>query len=376
MARTNRWLLVPRPVRRFPPDLAVVVGLVVATALAVVLPGVRDSMVRVALGAVFVLVAPGYALTAALFPEAKRSRASDSGPGEAGPEGESNSEGGARRESGATAPASSDSSSPDASGLGFRSLGGRGTVTLPERALFSVALSVVVVPLVALVVNFTPWDVGLASLAVSLGALTLAAVAVAAVRRRRVPADERFRVPAREWADAARSELLDPASRADAVLDGVLVAAVVVAVAGGAYAVAGPQQGQSFTEFYVLGENETGDLVADDYPETLGPGENATVVVGIDNHEGQSTAYEVVVRLQRVTVEGGNATVAESRRVDRFRETVGANETVERRHAVRPETTGDRLRLQYLLYRDDVPAEPSAGTAYRSVHIWVNATGR
>ena len=360
MARPNPWLFVPRPVRRFPADLAAVVGLVGATALAVVLPGVRESVVRVALGAVFVLVVPGYALTAALFPEASRSRASDSEV----------------TDTSASDAETSGSQTAESPQFRLSALGRGETVTLAERALFAVALSVLAVPLVAFALNFAPWDLGLASLAVALGALSLAAVAVAAVRRWRVPADRRFRVPADEWANAVRSGLFDPTSRADAVLNAVLVAAVLVAVGGGAYAVAGPQQDQSFTELYLLAENETGDLVAGDYPATLAPGENATVVVGIDNHEGESTEYAVLVRRQRVRVDDGTATVTESRRVDRFRETVGANETVRRRHVVAPEATGERLRFQFLLYRGDVPPDPSAGNAYRSVHVWVNVTSR
>jgi uncharacterized membrane protein len=41
---------------------------------------------------------------------------------------------------------------------------------------------------------------------------------------------------------------------------------------------------------------------------------------------------------------------------------------------VTPRTTGERLRLQYLLYLDDPPENPTAENAYRSVHHWVNVT--
>jgi len=34
--------------------------------------------------------------------------------------------------------------------------------------------------------------------------------------------------------------------------------------------------------------------------------------------------------------------------------------------------TGENLRVQYLLYRGDPPAEPTQENAYRSLHLWVD----
>lgn len=330
--------LLPRSLRRVPPDLTAVVGLVAASVLVTALPVVQGSPLRVVFGVALVFFAPGYAITAALFPES----------GESDP------------------PA-------DRSVRGFQ-FPSREGVTVFERVVFSVGSSVVVVPLVAFVLNFTPWGIEFGSVVPSVGGLTIAMTAVATVRRWQIPPDERFRVPFDEWAAAARSELLEPTSRVDAALNVALVASVLIAAGGGAYAVLGPQEGQSYTEFYVLGENETEALAADDYPQTLEEGRNGTVVVGISNHEHERTEYVVVTRLQRVQVEGNNTTVTESRRVGQFRTTVGINETVHRRHSVRPEMSGQQLRLEYLLYVDDPPAEPSVANAYRSVHLWVNVT--
>lgn len=331
--------LLPRPLRQVPPDLAALVGLVVVSVLAAVLPGVRESPLRAVLGATFVLFAPGYAIIATLFPEAGDSETSG-----------------------------------NRSNWGFR-FPPRDGVTVLERVVFSVGLSVAVVPLVGLALNFSPWPIEFTSLTLSIGGLTIGMAAAATVRRWRVSADQRFRVPYDEWVLAARSEILEPTSRLDAALNVALVASVLVAAGGGAYAVLGPQQGQSYTEFYLLGENESGSLVADDYPTTLEEGENATVIVGISNHEHRQIQYTVVSRLQRVQVEGNETTVTRSRRVGQFRPTVGINETVHRRHTVQPGMTGEQLRLQYLLYVDDPPADLSAANAYRAVHIWINATG-
>jgi len=320
------------------------VGLVLSSILVAFLPGVRESILRVILGIPFVFFAPGYAITAALFPESGENGSSD-GPSSAGD-----------RATG---------------GLVRRYSDG---ITLLERATFSVGLSIITVPLIGFLLNFTPWGIRPLSLLVTVGAFTVGAVAVAAVRRWRVPPKRRLDVPYGEWYESARTELLEPKSGTDLVLNSVLVVAVLVAAGSGAYAVLAPQNDQSFTEFYLLSENQTGEVVADDYPTTVEPGEQRTLVAGIANHENRPTTYSVVVELQRVEVRNGSATVTESQRVGQFRRRVGVNETVRLRHSITPEMTGNRLRLQYLLYVGDPPSNPTTENAYRNVHIWMNVT--
>ena len=70
MAVRDLRLLLPRPVRRLPADLAAVVAVVVLSDLAALLPVVRETPLRVVFGLPLVLFVPGYAFVAALFPEA------------------------------------------------------------------------------------------------------------------------------------------------------------------------------------------------------------------------------------------------------------------------------------------------------------------
>ena len=88
----------------------------------------------------------------------------------------------------------------------------------------------------------------------------------------------------------------------------------------------------------------------------------------------------MVVELQRATVgtESENVTVRvdEEHELFRVRQRVADNETWHYRYTVTPTLTGERLRLVYLLYRGDAPATPSAESAYREVHLWVNVTAR
>jgi len=349
-------LLVPEPVRSLPADLVAVVVLVVAACLSVLIPGVNETPLRVVLGLPLVLFLPRYAFVAALFPEAGASPTAESGT-EVDDDAAAESADGAGPIPGLTG------------GEGDRGIDGI------ERVALSFGLSIAVVPLLGLVLNFTPWGIRLWPILVTVSGFTLASTAVAATRRRALPADERFRVPYRQWIDAGRSELFEPETRLDGILNVVLVASILLAVGSVAYAVAVPPQGESFTEFYLLTEDEEEDLVAADYPTEFQVGQSQPIVVGIGNHEHESVEYSVVVQLQEVTTEGNETVVRERRELDRFTTpAVADNETWQRTHGIRPTTTGEDLRVQYLLYRGSPPESPTAENAYRDLHLWIDVT--
>jgi len=339
------WYLLPAPVRRLPADLAAIVVTVVLTTLVVFLPGVSETPLRVVFGLPFVLFVPGYAFIAALFPEA--------GEGPAAEEDEAEPR--------------------DRSGIDGI-----------ERVALSFGLSIAVVPLIGLVLNFTPWGIRLVPIMVSVSLFTLAAAAVAARRRWDLEQEERFVVPWRGWIATARRELFEPDSRTDAVLNVLLVASVLLATASVGYAVAVPKEGESFTQFYILTENEDGELVADDYPTEFTQGESKSLVVGIGNQEHRAMNYTVVVELQEVRIEnesttatdGGNLsiTVVNESELRRFQTELAHNETWHLQHNVTPTTTGERLRLTYLLYQGEPPANPTVENAYRELHLWVNVS--
>jgi uncharacterized membrane protein len=179
-------------------------------------------------------------------------------------------------------------------------------------------------------------------------------------------------VPYREWLAAAESELFEPDDRTDAALNVLLAVSVLLAVGSVGYAVAVPPQGEQFSEFYLLTETPEGELVADGYPETMAVNETAELIVGIGNNEYEPTEYHVVVQLQEVEVAGNNTSVLDRTELDRFSATVDHNATHHERHTLRPTRTGEDLRVQYLLFRDDVPAEPTSENAYRDLHLWID----
>lgn len=304
-------------------DLLGVALLAVAGTFSLAVGGQVPSPIRVALGVVFVLFAPGYALVSLLIP-----RRTVSGEG------------------------------------------GERPVTVPQRLLLSVGLSVVIVPLVGLAMNYTRWGVTPESTVVALGVVTFLLAELAVGSRLAADPDRRFRGDPTAAAGRLRDRLAADRSRETAI-NVAIAAGLVVALAGVGLAVATTDSGERYTEFYLLSENETGEPVADGYPSNLTVGEPTDLHVGIANEEGETVDYTVVVQLQRVERDGERATVAERFDVDSFTVTLADGETVERRHTVVPAVAGEEFRLSYLLYVGEPPANPSQASASRSVHLWV-----
>lgn len=331
------WSAVPQPIRRFPADLGAVVILVVLTCLSATAPVVRDTPLVFVLGFPFVLFLPGYAVMAVVYPEGDGVRTGD---------GEGNDA----------------VSEPD------RGIGGI------ERAVFSFGLSMVFVPFVGVALVLLGIDLSSIPVLLAVGGFTVVTTVVAAVRRWRLPQEERLRVPLKEWYAASRASGSDAGRWRGDSLNIVVALSLLLALGSVGYAVAVHEQDEPFTEFYLATENETGALTANDYPTNFTEGEGESMVVGISNHEGRHVNYSGVVLLERVADRNGSPEVVETQRLNGFEIGVEANSTVHYRHEIRPEMTGERLRLQFLLYRGAPPRNPTAEDAYRRTTLWVNVT--
>ncbi|MEF8914315.1 DUF1616 domain-containing protein [Natronomonas sp.] len=350
------WLMVPKQFRDLPADLATVLAVVAVTNLTVFLPVVNETPLRIIVGLAFVLFIPGYAFIAALFPEAGEAPTSD---------GELEGEGSV----------GADEDAAEVEGQ----LRDRGIDGI-ERVALSFGLSIAIVPLIGLTLNFTPFGIRLVPILVSLSGFTVVATAIAAQRRWDLPEDERFRVPYRDWYAAGKSELFDPESTVDAVLNVALAVAMLLAISSVVYAVAVPPQGEQFTEFYILTEDDDGELVADNYPQELVAGEPQPLHVGIENNEYEEIDYTVVVQLQQVEGEGNESTVVNRAEVDRWSTTLSHNQSeIEQREFVVDDSTaadfeGEDRRLAFLLYDGAPPTQPTRENSYRNLHLWVNVT--
>jgi uncharacterized membrane protein len=294
--------------------LAVVAGVV--SVLAVVFTPLGDwRPLALAVGLSFVLVVPGYALVSAVFPRA----------GETTPDGRQ---------------------------------------SWVSRLLLSVAGSVIAVAVVGVALDFTVWGFQRGAVVLGLSAFSLVASGVAWYRRRQIPADVR----AGASGDAVRAR-----ARELVVGDGpagVVLTVLVVAVAVGGVAVVAEDATASgtVTEFYILGQNESGELVAGNYPSNVTVGEPTTVGIGVGTTRPAGFDGRVVASLERVETDGESVTVTESRRLGSFDVQAAAGERSVRRHTVQPTLVGENLRLTYRLY------ENGAETPLRRVQIWLTVT--
>lgn len=304
---------------RPPADLAAAVGWTVLTLFSVYLPFVSETPLRILFGLPLVLFVPGYVLIAALFPR-----------------------------------------NDDLDWL--------------ERVALSFGLSIAVVPLLGLVLNYTPWGIRLDPVLAAVSLFVVAMAAIAVVRRLALPPKNRLTVPARETLDAIRAELFAPGqSRLDRNLSILLVLSIVAAVGTTAFVIAVPKEGEHFSEFYLLGANGK----AADYPTAFGAGTPQWVTVGVSNHEYRNVTYTVETHAFNQSFDPATNTSSIDRTalLDSYRVTIPHNQTVERRVNFTVPDTGYN-KIEFLLFNETVPAESVAGQARidaseRDLHLWV-----
>jgi uncharacterized membrane protein len=231
-----------------------------------------------------------------------------------------------------------------------------------ERIALSVGLSIVLVPVLWLLLNITPWGMRFAPMVVTIALVTFGVGYAAYWRRMSLPADQRLslnvdlHVP--EW---------ESYSALDKGLTIALAASVVLAGGTLAYVVVTPRPGERFTEFYILGPGGN----ASGYPTKLNVSQRGSVLLGIVNHEAASVNYTVRIDLVGVRIVY-NTTAKANETVELNRTTwswfnvtlaAGANWT-------RPYTFSIRFlgfwKVQFLLFKDRDPS-----SVYRELHLYI-----
>ena len=242
--------------KNYPADIIICLAWSFATIPAVILD---LKATRIVLGLAFILFIPGYVLVFALFPK-------------------------------------------------------RDDIDVIERIALSFGLSIAVVPLVGLALNYTPWGIRLQPILASLISLVFVLSAIGWYRWKSLPVKDRFQIsidislPKAEDRELYSRKpkirkLYFPKSKSkrvyfpktkislDNILTIALVIAIIISISLLIYVIVMPHNGERFTEFYILGP----DGKAEGYPTNLSVGENGTVIVGIANHEHKPMNYTVEV---------------------------------------------------------------------------------
>ncbi|MEW5748747.1 MAG: DUF1616 domain-containing protein [Candidatus Thermoplasmatota archaeon] len=298
-------------VRERPYDLLACAALALLLVLLVL--AVPESAARQALGLAFVLFLPGYAATAALFPENDR-------------------------------------------------------IDGIERVALSLGLSIAIVPLIGLALNFTPYGIRLDPILASVSGFILAASAVGWYRRMRLPEDERFAIVVDVRFDWEGMPVVDRALTIGIAV--MLVASVVVL----AWAVTTPRVGETFTQLAILGP----EGMADDYPTNLTVGENGTVLITVRSFEHEPVDYTLVLVLTNAT--DGNFTVGQDTidwdATHELTPRVGIAQDFSLEHLAYYNQTFDfnitqegEWKLQVMLFLE---GQPIGQDPYREVHLWVD----
>ena len=272
-------------------DLSFILLLTLLCNLFVFATPLRETFVRTILGLLLVLFLPGYSLTAMLFPR-------------------------------------------------------RLDLDWIERIALSLGLSIAVVPVMGLILNFTPFGIGLVPLLTVLSTFTISLSLVAWFRRLKLPSEERFRVPIERL---FKSKEFLGGTVWDKVLSVILVTSIIASSVAIVYVIAKPNTGELFTEFYLLGPNGT----ASDYPTDLKVGEEGNVIIGIVNHEYENTTYRLEINFNGYLIHEEQVFVIE-------------NEKWESLFTFKATEKGENQKLEFLLYKDQQI------DAYRTLHLWVS----
>jgi len=308
----------------FPTDLKFILAWLVLAVAGIYLPVINSSPLRVVFALPVVLFIPGYCLIAALFPH-----------------------------------------KTDLDGI--------------ERTALSFGLSIAVVPLIGLGLNYTPWGIRLDPIVISLVIFTVSMLIIALFRRAAIPADERFFVPLGSLMNSARGEFFPKeSSRLDKVLSMVLLVAIVAAIGTTIYVIAVPKEGEKFTEFYILGEKK----MAADYPDRLFTGTAYPMYIGIGNHEYRNVTYTIETYMAQVNFNEttNSSTITRMDPLDHFTVTMPHNSTDVIPYTLTAPSTGYN-RVEFLLFNETIPGIAVTGMdrineSYRDLHLWVTVRPR
>ncbi len=146
-----------------------------------------------------------------------------------------------------------------------------------ERLSLSFGLSLIVVILIGLGLNYTPWGIRLIPVLVVNYLFISLTTLLAFFRRSKLPEGEKllFRVDYNLNKKVTLS----------------LVISIIVITASISFLFMTPRQGEKYTEFYLL--DPEGNM--ENYPTNLTVGEQGRVIIGIENHEYTEVPYRIEI---------------------------------------------------------------------------------
>lgn len=214
-----------------------------------------------------------------------------------------------------------------------------------DRFALSFGLSIVLVALMGLALNFSPWGISVLSVSAFTTAVTITMCAIALFRRNKLNPNERFdplkhlinRFSHRPYISNIWMPIF--AILAIGVLGGIITLRIV-----------NPPLGEPFTEFYMIGDGGN----TSNYPTILTVGKSLDLKVGISNQELTSHKYSIKIVLNDRDIGSSNII------------TIGKNQSWEGLLPIIPDRIGQSQKLELKLFREeDIKA-------HRVIWIWVD----
>ena len=217
-------------------------------------------------------------------------------------------------------------------------------VSAVERTALSFGMSLAIVPLIGLILNYTPWGIRLEPILYSVTLFIVITSIIGWLRRRRLPEQERFsiefqmKMPA--WGGGTWNR----------VFSIILVVVILGALGSLSYFIAKPKV-ETFTEFYILGL----DGKAIDYPREIRVDEEGKIIAAIVNHEHEVVSYRVEVRIDEV----------KNNEVGPF--VLDNEQKWEGIVSFTPDKAGDNQKVTFFLYKngEDKPY-------LKPLHLWID----
>lgn len=282
--------------KKIPEDLLIILIWTALTIVFILVPYLEDTFIRTILGIPMVLFIPGYMLIAALFPK-------------------------------------------------------KDDLESTTRIALSFGLSIAVVPLLGLLLNFT-FGIRLVPILLTLCLYTVFLAIITTYRRDQFSEKERFSIQCTKIFKSIKNDLRKPKTRNDKILTAILICSIIIALSMIYFVITTPKIGESFTEFYILDPQGK----ANNYATGLEYDIPASIIVGVVNHEYIPLNYTIQVFLDRQFL--GDT---------RLR--LEHNKTWENNISFAPDKEGKDMKLEFQLFKEDNFTAP-----YRELHLWVNVT--
>lgn len=280
-------------------DVFLIAVLILLTNLFIFIPDLAVTPIRTVLGLFLLLFVPGYTLVSALFPR-----------------------------------------KDDLEGL--------------ERVALSLGLSIAIVPLVGLALNFTAFGIRQEPVLIAISVFSILMCFITLYRRHRLSADEAFYFSFSNTYKSLKPEFSNDQSKTNKLISIILLVCIIISIVALVNAYIAPNKGEKFTEFYILGV----DGKANNYTTRLTLGQPNNVMVGVANHEGSRTNYTIDIRLNGISVISPTSIKSFS---------LNDSATWQSNVTYIPNVLNNTQKLEVLLFKDQ-----NFNTSYRDLHLWVD----